>query len=282
MSTVFDHRPCTLGEGALWHPTRKQFFWFDILERKLLSQEHDGTLREWSMGQMASAAGWISDERLMVGTETGLVILDLRSGEIEELALIEADDARTRSNDGRADRQGGFWISTMAVAGQEAPGSIYRWYRGEVRRLVTDLVTPNAICFAPDGRTAFYTDGRSRKIWRVALDPDGWPVGERQLAVDCGALGVKPDGAVIDAEGAFVVAHWGGGRVVRLSADGALLGEFPVGGINSSCPALGGAGMAQMLVTTAREGLAQPDPGDGLTYLIDAAAPGLPEPQVIL
>ncbi|MEP1696072.1 MAG: SMP-30/gluconolactonase/LRE family protein, partial [Paracoccaceae bacterium] len=36
--TPFDDRVCALGEGPMWHPLRKQLFWFDILGKKLLSQ----------------------------------------------------------------------------------------------------------------------------------------------------------------------------------------------------------------------------------------------------
>ncbi len=39
MSRVYDERVCALGEGPLWHPLRKQLFWFDILGKRLLSRE---------------------------------------------------------------------------------------------------------------------------------------------------------------------------------------------------------------------------------------------------
>ena len=32
---IFDETPCVLGEGPLWHPERKQLFWFDILKHRL-------------------------------------------------------------------------------------------------------------------------------------------------------------------------------------------------------------------------------------------------------
>ncbi|MFN3605708.1 MAG: SMP-30/gluconolactonase/LRE family protein, partial [Cypionkella sp.] len=35
---IYDDRPCALGEGPLWHPLRKQLFWFDILACKLHSR----------------------------------------------------------------------------------------------------------------------------------------------------------------------------------------------------------------------------------------------------
>ena len=37
---ILDHTTCELGEGAFWHPERSEFFWFDILNRRLFC--HDG------------------------------------------------------------------------------------------------------------------------------------------------------------------------------------------------------------------------------------------------
>lgn len=277
----FDDRSCFLGEGAFWHPLRRQFFWFDVLEGRLLSRDASGPL-EWRIGRVASATGWIDLNRLMIATEAGLAILDLGTGQLDPLVGIEGDNPATRSNDGRADRQGGFWISTMGKAAQPGAGIIWRWYRGELRPLVTGLTIPNAICFAADGRAAFYTDTPTGKVWRQPLGPEGWPEGDRTLYLDLGPMGLNPDGAVIDRAGAFCVACWGAGAVLRFDPKGQLLGRIPVGGRHSSCPALGGAGLNQMLVTTAREGIADPDPAQGQTWLVPAPAPGLPEPQVLL
>ena len=34
---IFDSRPCELGEGPFWHPLLGRLFWFDILNRTMLS-----------------------------------------------------------------------------------------------------------------------------------------------------------------------------------------------------------------------------------------------------
>ena len=39
VSDIYDDTPCELGEGPLWHPTREQLFWFDILGRRILTRE---------------------------------------------------------------------------------------------------------------------------------------------------------------------------------------------------------------------------------------------------
>jgi sugar lactone lactonase YvrE len=50
---------------------------------------------------------------LLVATETDLVRFDLETGAQERVAPLEAGNPATRSNDGRADPFGGFWIGTM-------------------------------------------------------------------------------------------------------------------------------------------------------------------------
>lgn len=279
--TPFDVRPCDLGEGPIWHPLRGQFFWFDITGRGLLSRDEGGP-REWRFDRMASAAGWIDRDRLLIATETGLEILDLRDGMMKHLAPLEADEPGTRSNDGRADRQGGFWIGTMGKGAEPGAGAIYRYYRGEIRKIVGGLSIPNAICFSPDGRSAHYADTPTGLVWRQGLDTDGWPQGARSLHLDLRSAGLHPDGAVIDSVGALCLACWGAGRVVRFAPDGERLDEIAVGGRHSSCPAFGGADMRDLLVTTARHGIATPDAAQGLPWLVRSAVPGLPEPQVRL
>ena len=54
---------CELGEGAFWHPLRRQAFWFDIHGRRLLSQE-DGRDLQWGFDEKASAMGWIDGDRV--------------------------------------------------------------------------------------------------------------------------------------------------------------------------------------------------------------------------
>lgn len=280
-ATIFDDRICQLGEGPLWHPERGQFFWFDIIGRRLLSRDAEGP-REWRFDRMASAAGWVDRDRLLIGTETGLALLDLRDDALEPVVGIEADNPSTRSNDGRADRQGGFWIGTMGKNAEVGQGAIYRYYRDEVRQLTTGISIPNAICFSHDGGLAYYADTHEAKIWTQSLDQDGWPQGEPRLFLDLRPDGLRPDGAVIDSNGALCVACWGAGAVVRFASDGQQLDRIEVGGRHSSCPAFGGMDLRDLLVTTALQGMEAPDDAQGLTYLARAEVAGLPEPRVIL
>lgn len=284
---IHDPRPCELGEGAFWHPTRRQFFWFDILGQRLLSQDRDGP-REWRFPEMVSAAGWVSDEVLLIAGERDLFLFDLDSEEVETLVELEAHKRANRSNDGRADRQGGFWIGTMGKdpATRAGKGAIYRFYRGELRLLFPGLSIPNSICFSPDGKTAYFSDTATQRIQRVALDAEGWPQGSPEPFLDLTAEGLYPDGAVTDAEGNLWNAQWGAARVACYSPQGQFLRAVPIGAPQTSCPSFGGPDLTTLFCTTAQEGMSPEAiaaaPLSGQTFATPGVARGLPEPRVVL
>ena len=284
---VHDARRCALGEGPLWHPGRGQLFWFDILAGTLMSQDADGAPLSWDLGEPASAAGWIDDDALMVATASGLHRLDLATGARETLAPLEADDPGTRSNDGRADPVGGFWIGTMGLRAEPKRGAIYRYFRGEVRPLYEGITIPNAICFAPGGDFAYFADTAEGVVWRQRLDRAGWPSGEAEALIDFAGYGLAPDGAVCDAEGDLWIAQWGAWRVACHDAGtGAFRRALAVSAAHTTCPAFGGADLRTMFVTSATQGL--PDgaldhqPGGGLTWAAEGMpVAGLPEHRVV-
>lgn len=279
---VHDSRPCDLGEGPLWHPELEQLFWVDILGKRLLAPG-----REWPFNRHPSAAGWVSRDALLVATETDLTLFDIGTGAQERVAPLEADDPGTRSNDGRADPWGGFWIGTMGKRAETGAGAIYRYYRGEVRRLFDRITIPNAICFAPDGSHAHFADTKRGIVWRQPLsERDGWPRGETEVFLDHAGKGPHPDGAVMDAEGNFWCAEWGSSRVRCYAPDGTVLRDVILPVSQPSCPAFGGAELSDLYITTARENLAQAaleaQPLAGQVFVAPGTARGQREPQVIL
>lgn len=285
MNSVYDNRSCNLGEGPLWHPERGQLFWFDILAGKLLSRDGDRAL-EWSFEEMVSAAGWIDHDRLLIASESSLFTFDIETGAAEEVVPLEAEVMETRSNDGRADPWGGFWISTMGKHAEPNLGAIYRLYQGQLRRIVSGLTIPNAICFAPDRSLAYYADTPTKQVMAQPLGHDGWPEGAPHVLIDLSEDGLNPDGAVTDAEGNLWVAEWGIGRVAQFSPRGTFVKDVEVGAKQSTCPAFGGPGLSTLFVTTAREGMdavaLAADPLSGQVFSFELGVTGRAEPRVVL
>ncbi|MFC2969598.1 SMP-30/gluconolactonase/LRE family protein [Acidimangrovimonas pyrenivorans] len=282
---VFDRTECALGEGPLWHPERGQVFWFDILGKRLCTRDGDAT-RHWQFDDHVSAAGWIDRDSLLIASERALLRFDIGTGAQEHVCDLEADNPVTRSNDGRADPHGGFWIGTMGKRTEPGAGAIWRWYRGELRRLFAPITVSNAICFAPDGRHACFADSPKRQVLRVALDGDGWPVGEPEVLVDLTGHKRVPDGAVMDADGVLWLAEWRGSRVAAYGPDGRLLREVTVPAPQVTCPAFGGPDLTTLYITTARDGL-EPGklaqyPQSGMTFTAEVGVKGQVEHRVVL
>lgn len=277
---IFDDRICTLGEGPLWHPLRQQLFWFDIMNNRLLTQK-DGQQQAWDFDEQVSAAGWVDKDTLLIASETGLFRFDLISGTQELICALEEDNAITRSNDGRADPKGGFWIGTMGNNAEHEAGAIYRLYKGELRQLVSDVTISNAICFAPDGKTAYYCDTMHKQIMKVALDGLGWPTGEAQVFVDLRAEGLSPDGAVVDAEGNLWNAQWGAHRVACYAPSGEFLREVTFAASQISCPAFGGPDLSTLFATSAAVDVTGVDDGKTFAIKLDGVV-GQAEHAVVL
>ena len=279
--TLFDPRICTLGEGAFWHPERQQAFWFDILDRRLLSRHHGREL-EWRFPERVSAAGWIDRDSLLIASETALLRFDLRSGHARKLVALEPDRPGNRSNDGRADPQGGFWIGTMGKGAEPGAGAIYRYHAGGLRQLFANITIPNAICFSPDRSCAYYADTDRALLFRVALDADGWPAAEPELFVDFAKLGFWPDGAVTLADGALRIALWGEGAVIAVSATGEVGARRRFPAPHTTCPAYGGADYTTLFCTSATQGLSPEAlaeaPLSGATFATEDTVQGKPEP----
>lgn len=272
---IFDDTQCQLGEGPLWHPLRKQFFWFDILGHRLHTKG-----QHWQFDTFVSAAGWVDETALIVASAQALHHFNIETGAHHEICGLEAENPVTRSNDGRADPQGGFWIGTMGVKADQHAGAIYRFYKGELRKLFAPITISNAICFAPDGKTAYFTDTPTQKIMRVSLDADGWPVGEPTCHIDLSATALRPDGAVVDVNGNLWSAQWGAGRVAGYATDGTFIESFGFPADQTSCPAFGGDDMTTLFCTSAAIGLQGPD--QGKTFATLTRYTGQAEHRVLL
>jgi sugar lactone lactonase YvrE len=282
---VHDDRRCELGEGPLWHPRRGQLYWFDILGKRLMTKGPEGP-QEWHFAHLVSAAGWLNANEVLIASEVALFRFNLETGTKVDVVGLEADNPVTRSNDGRADPYGGFWIGTMGKRAQKGAGGIWRYYRGTLRKLYGGITIPNSISFPPGGQAAHFADTVTGRVMRVALDADGWPRGEPAVYLDLAAQGLSPDGAVCDAEGRMWLAEWGAGRVACYGADGGLIETVGFDAPHASCPAFGGPDLTTLYCTTALEGMDADarlaHPRAGMTFAAHGVARGVPEYQVIL
>ncbi|MER8429288.1 SMP-30/gluconolactonase/LRE family protein [Mesorhizobium caraganae] len=286
--SVFSDHICELGEGPSYDPATDTLFWFDIVNGLLLEQGvTSGVLKVHELGQMASAIAIIDDKRQLIATETGLHVRDVATGKLTLHTAIEAGNALTRSNDSRVHPCGAFWVGTMAKNEGKGAGSIYWFFKGELRTLYTGITVSNSICFSQDGTIAYYTDTATGLLMRVACDPaTGLPVGESKVFVDHRSSKGYVDGSVVDRDGVLWNAVWGGKAVKAYAPDGTLLREIPMPATQSSCPAFVGFKADRLAVTSAWKGKDDKqrklDPQAGMTFLLDIPVNGRFEPRVLI
>lgn len=283
---IFDPTPCLHGEGPLWHPERQMLFWFDIIG-KTLHWRGDTDSGSMTFDEYVSAAGWIDTDTLLVASATGLWCVDLRHLKRELVCHLEHDNPITRSNDGRADPYGGFWIGTMGLNAESGAGAFYRYYRGELRKVYDAITITNSLCFAPDASAVYYCDTQTGVILRQALNSkQGWPMGEPEVYVDLSAETFGVDGSVIDARGTLWNAQWGASRVAGYDPTGHLTEVFTFPTRHISCPAFGGPDLSILFVTSSRQGMSDADlqnePLAGQTFMLETPFTGQAEHRVIL
>jgi sugar lactone lactonase YvrE len=279
---------CHLGEGPTFDVTSQTLFWFDIAGRKLFEHRmSDGRETVHDLPFMASALAAIDGDRQLIVAEDGLHVRDRITGRLMRRVAVEEHNPVTRSNDSRAHPCGALWFGTMGKNAEPEAGAIYWYFEGEVRRLYDRITIPNAICFSPDGRTAFFTDTPTNHLMRVDCDPKtGLPVGAPSVFFDNTAHGGGLDGAVCDGDGQVWNARWGASCVDGYGPDGARFTSIAMPVTQPSCPAFCGSGLGALAVTSAwqhmEEAQRAADPDAGKTFIIDLGLRGRAEPSVAL
>jgi len=275
-----------LGEGPFWHPLRQQLFWFNIIGKTLYAANADGTVaNQWTFDRMASAAGVIDKDTLVIAAQGAILKLDLNTGKTTELAALEPELPGNRSNDGRVNPAGGLWIGTMEHAEELYSGSVYQYRKGALKKLFTDIRVPNSTCFSPDGRTAYFSDTPNHIIMKRSIDPaTGEPTSFWSVFADTKDQPGAPDGSVVDSEGYLWSARWGGNRVIRYTPDGRIDREVMLPVSQVTCPAFGGPGLKTLYITSAAKNLSPEalakEPYAGSVFAIELDVAGQPEPLI--
>jgi sugar lactone lactonase YvrE len=269
---VLDETALQLGEGPTYDAATDTAWWFNILGKEL-HELHlaSGRKSVHKLPFMASVLAKVDDDRQLIASENGLFLRQIATGELTLHTDFEPGKPANRSNDGRVHASGALWIGTMGKSAEDGAGGIYHVANGTVTTLFDNISIPNSICFSPDGAIAYYTDTRVNKLMRVAVDPStGLPLEKPSVLVDASDDDAGIDGSVCDKNGDIWNAKWGAGRVARYNANGQLLEQYAVPGLQTTCPAFIGKAANRLLVTSAFDGMADaglsPDALQGATF----------------
>lgn len=278
----------TIGESPVWLEASDTVYWVDAEEHHVFWRRgRDGPVGTRSLSVPVTAlipragGGWI------LVTKEGLYSA---GWDFEEPMLIvdpSAHDAKTRLNDGVADRWGRVWTGSMSRDRVQDPmGRLYVVGPGsEVMEIDDGFAVANGIAMSPDGSRAYVSDQWHGRIRRYSLDPGSGEILDKLPAITPAGAGY-PDGLAVDREGMLWVAYWDGARVDRLDPAGNVLTSvtLPVDQVTRAC--LGGATGSRLLVTTGRYALdaagLERQPNAGALFSAEVDAVGLPPDEAHL
>ena len=246
-----------VAEGPLWDPGDGTLLWVDIDRGEVhrLAPETGADSLTVACEHPVGAAVWRRSGGLAVALRGGVALVAADGdAAAAQVVPVAADRPDQQLNDGACDRQGRFWVGTACR--QPGTSALYRLDADHrVEQVLPGVTMSNGLGWSPDHRTFYYVDSAAQRLDAFDHDPDSGRLGGRRPLVSVPAEVGIPDGLAVDADGCVWLAVWGAGSIHRYTPAGVLDGILDVPASNVTSCAFGGAGLADLFVTTASRGL---------------------------
>jgi len=158
-----------------------------------------------------------------------------------------------RLNDGIIDPSGRYWAGTMndpKVHASSPEGVLFRLDPDlTLHRIIEGVTIPNGMGFSVDGKTMYFTDSPTSSISKFQYNKETGNISHREVFYEVEGKGV-PDGLAMDETGCLWIAVCGGGKVLKVSPEGRLVGVIEMPTRMITCPAFAGQ---ELFVTSAEE-----------------------------
>ena len=278
-----------VGESILWDDRTGHLWWIDIGTPGLhgldlaanTATHHDLPSRPGCLALGASG-------QIVVGLEDGLYRIDPGSGQLSFLAAAPMAQAPSRFNDSAVSPDGRLFAGHMPLGDRSGAASTITRYDGNgSATLRAGLCVPNGMAFSPDGSTFYASDSwpSVRRIWRHDYDAQTGMIGAPSLFFDTHEIAGRPDGAAIDADGAYWMAGVGGGEIVRIDPHGRVDRRIALPVSHPTKPCFGGTDRKTLFVTSIGldagiDGVTGELSGSILALQVDI--PGMPETRLAI
>ncbi len=291
MSLVFKSLPVPrnqLAESPFWHPTLQRLFWCDIKARQVHAYEPYTQVHEsWEFDSEPGCIAPAEGNDIAVALRGQVELLDVHTGKRKVIAAIPHNTAELRSNDGKCDALGRFWIGTVFEPKTSESAALWRLQsQGKgyvIERVLGDNITANGLAFSPDGSRMYWAHTAKHRIDVMNFELTSGMLSKRREWVRFpdksapGAYGGRPDGAAMDVEGCYWTAMYEGACVLRLSPSGEVMARYEAPTAYPTMPCFGGAELRTLYLTSAdaqASSQGNPDRLDGLIFSAQVDVPG--------
>ena len=276
---LFSDYSCELGEGPFWDSKISRLHWVDIIGKKIISQNLDGSnIHALEVDGNPGCVVLSDNGKMVVGLDNQISLLDV-NGDILNALADSNEGSGLRFNDGKCDPSGRFWVGSMDRKEKNKLGSLYSWnsIEGLVNR-EQGVTVSNGMGWSPDNSLFYYIDSPTREVSVYDFDLSTGSINNKRRFISFSEEDGFPDGMTIDNEGRLWIAFWGGSKIMCVNPDSKAIEEvvsFPVSKI-TSC-AFGGEKMDRLFITSAKVQVNEEDePMAGKTFVVSPGVKGQP------
>jgi sugar lactone lactonase YvrE len=246
-----------LGEGPVWDVEEGRLYWVDGTGRRVGKpaiwrlDPRTGKVDHWRLDRDVGALALRRGGGAVLALDDGFYFFDFESDRLELIQQVDAEQARTRLNDGKCDRRGRFFAGGMDDREELPICALWRLDPDlRVTRVDDGIICSNGPCWSPDDRTFYFADTFQGEIWRYDYEiAAGQPSNRRRFASFQDDRGVA-DGSTVDEEGYLWNAQLISGDLVRYAPDGSVDRRIGMPVRNITSVMFGGDRLDEIYVTS--------------------------------
>jgi sugar lactone lactonase YvrE len=246
-----------LGEGPVWDAESARLWWLDGTGRRVGNPSiwrldpRSGRVDSWRLEHDVGALAVRHNGALVLALDDGFYCFDPATHALELITLVEADEPRTRLNDGKVDRRGRFVAGGMDDKEELAICGLWRLDPDlSVTKLDGGIICSNGPCWSPDDRTFYIADTFVDEFWAYDYDIVSGTVSNKRVFADTKTVAGVPDGSTVDAEAHLWNAELISGDLVRYDPEGKVERRIGMPVRNVTSVMFGGEHLDEIYVTS--------------------------------
>jgi sugar lactone lactonase YvrE len=218
-----------LGEGPVWDVEEGRLYWVDGTGRRVNKPSiwrmdpKTGKVENWRVDHDVGALALRRNGGAVLALDDGFYFFDFKTGKLDLIALVDAEQPRSRLNDGKCDRRGRFYAGGMDDKEELKICGLYRLDPDlKVTQIDKGIICSNGPCWSPDNKTFYFADTFQGEYWAYDFDIETGTVSNKRLFASFKDDAGVADGSTIDEEGCVWNAQVIGGELVRYAPDGSV------------------------------------------------------------
>ena len=246
-----------LGEGPVWDVEDGCLYWLDGTGRRVGNPSiwrldpRTGRTRHLSLDHDVGALAIRRGGGAVLALADGFYFFDFAGERLDLISRVDADQPRSRLNDGKCDRRGRFFAGGMDDKEELKICSLWRLDADlSVSRVDEGIICTNGPCWSPDNRTFYLADTFQGEYWAYDYDIATGSLTNKRLFHSFKNDPGVADGSTIDDEGFVWNAQLISGDLVRYAPDGTVDRRIGMPVRNITSVMFGGDRLDELYVTS--------------------------------